>query len=135
TAEVLSHARRSRVTLDVFGRRYTSINVRCASNSDQNHYLATNRRGRHMSAPNFTLFDHLVRAGEQHRRHVEAYAEEDDAPTISPLVLSTMANNSLCSASGTLNFAIVSSKSLQKAIHSLSVILRCLCDSLMERPV
>src|SRR5215468_6207757 len=78
-----------------------------------------------MSAPNFTLFDHLVRAGEQHRRHVEAYAEEDDAPTISPLVLSTMANNSLCSASGTLNFAIVSSKSLQKAIHSLSVILRC----------
>ena len=37
--------------------------------------------------------------------------------TMSPLVLSTMANNSLCSASGTLNFAIVSSKSLQKAAH------------------
>ena len=46
--------------------------------------------------------------------------------TMSPLVLSTMANNSLCSASGTLNFAIVSSKSLQNAAHSLSVILRCL---------
>jgi len=46
--------------------------------------------------------------------------------TMSPLVLSTMANNSLCSASGTLNFAIVSSRSLQKAAHSLSVILRCL---------
>jgi len=45
---------------------------------------------------------------------------------MSPLVLSTMANNSLCSASGTLNFAIVSSKSLQNAAHSLSVILRCL---------
>src|SRR5262249_39746635 len=29
--------------------------------------------------------------------------------TMSPLVLSTIANNSLCSASGTLNFAIVSS--------------------------
>jgi hypothetical protein len=55
------------------------------------------------------------------------YRHKDDGPlTMSPLVLSTMANNSLCSASGTLNFAIVSSKSLQKAAHSLSVILRCL---------
>src|SRR5262249_53202395 len=55
--------------------------------------------------------------------------------TMSPLVLSTMANNSLCSASGTLNFVIVSSKSLQNASHSLSVILRCFWDSSMERPV
>jgi hypothetical protein len=55
--------------------------------------------------------------------------------TISPLVLSTIANSSLRSASGTLNFAMVSWKSLQKAVHSLSVILRCLCDSLIARPV
>src|SRR5438067_2590264 len=34
------------------------------------------------------------------------HGEEDG---LTPLVLSTMANNSLCSASGTLNFAIVSS--------------------------
>jgi hypothetical protein len=52
--------------------------------------------------------------------------KDDGALTMSSLVLSTMANNSLCSASGTSNFAIVSSKSLQKAAHSLSVILRCL---------
>jgi len=45
--------------------------------------------------------------------------------TMSPLVLCTMANSSLPSASGTLNLAMVSSKSLQKAAHSLSVILRC----------
>jgi hypothetical protein len=45
---------------------------------------------------------------------------------MSPLVLSTMANNSLCSAAGTLNFAIVSSKSLQKTAHSLSVIFKVL---------
>src|SRR5262249_6554071 len=55
-----------------------------------------------------------------------AYAKDDGTPIISPFVLSTMANNSFCSASGTLNFAIVSSKSLQKAAHSLSVIFRCL---------
>ena len=72
----------------------------------------------------------LVGAAEQPCRH-----NDDGALTMSPFVLSTMANNSLCSASGTLNFAIVSSKSLQKASHSLSVILRCLWDSLMERPV
>ena len=52
--------------------------------------------------------------------------KDDGALTMSPLVLSTIANNSLCSASGTLNFAMVSSKSLQKAAHSLSVFLRCL---------
>ena len=33
----------------------------------------------------------------------------EDGLTMSPLVLCTMANNSWCSASGTLNFAIVSS--------------------------
>ncbi len=33
----------------------------------------------------------------------------EDVLTMSPLVLSTIANNSLCSASGTLNFATVSS--------------------------
>jgi hypothetical protein len=49
--------------------------------------------------------------------------------TMSPLVLCTMANSSLCSVSGTLNLAMVSSKSLQKAAHSLSVILRCSWDS------
>jgi hypothetical protein len=46
----------------------------------------------------------------QRRRH-----RDEDGVTMSPLVLCTMANNSLCSASGTLNFTIVSSKSLQKA--------------------
>src|SRR5262249_53363226 len=74
--------------------------------------------------------DHLVGERKQPCSH-----NDDGALTMSPFVLSTMANNSLCSASGTLNFAIVSSKSLQKASHSVSVILRCLWDSLMERPV
>src|SRR5262249_46619654 len=78
----------------------------------------------------FTSPNHLFGASEQPCRH-----NDDGALTMSPFALSTMANNSLCSASGTLNFAIVSSKSLQKASHSLSVILRCLWDSLMERPV
>ena len=52
----------------------------------------------------FNSFDHLVGAAEQPCRH-----NDDGALTMSPFVLSTMANNSLCSASGTLNFAIVSS--------------------------
>src|ERR1700720_1051042 len=55
--------------------------------------------------------------------------------TMSPLVLRTMANSSLCSVSGTLNLSMVSSKSLQKATHSLSVILRCSWDARMARPV
>jgi DNA invertase Pin-like site-specific DNA recombinase len=57
------------------------------------------------------------------RAVVDCRHKDDGAPTMSPLVLSRIANNSLCSATGTLNFAIVSSKSLQKAAHSLSVIL------------
>jgi len=61
------------------------------------------------------LLDHLVGEREQPCRH-----NDDGALTISSFVLSTMANNSLCSASGTLNFAIVSSKSLQKASFSIA---------------
>src|SRR6266478_1366599 len=65
-------------------------------------------------------------------------------PSVVPLafnrddfVLGTLhdGNSSLRSASGTLNLAMVSSKSLQKATHSLSVILRCSWDSRMARPV
>ena len=55
--------------------------------------------------------------------------------TMSFLVLCTMANSSWLSASGTLNFAIVSWKSLQKEAHSLSVILRWSCESFMSRPI
>ncbi len=50
---------------------------------------------------------------------------------MSPLLLSTIANNSLC-ASGTLNFAIVSSKSLQKATAGVG--LRATCGPTAPSP-
>ncbi len=70
-----------------------------------------------------------VRASHEPQARRQTTIAEVHPVTMSPLVLCTMANSSLCSASGTLNFAMVSSKSFKKAAHSPSVILRCSWDS------
>ena len=70
-----------------------------------------------------------VRASHEPQARRQTTIAEVHPVTMSPLVLCTIANSSLCSASGTLNFAMVSSKSFKKAAHSPSVILRCSWDS------
>ena len=65
----------------------------------------------------------------------ERHSLEPLPVTMSPFVLCTIAESSFHSASGTLNLAIASSKSLEKAAHSPSVILRSRCDSRIARPV